>query len=52
MAGPRILEQLRPEYGRMGNPDGAQAGNIRLLARSGQPSLTQLTRRQRRVPWA
>jgi len=37
---PRILERLRPAYGRMYNFDDAQPGNIRLLARSLPPSLT------------
>jgi glyoxylase-like metal-dependent hydrolase (beta-lactamase superfamily II) len=37
---PRILERLRPKYGRMYNFDDAQPGNIRLLAQSVQPSLT------------
>jgi hypothetical protein len=37
---PRILERLRPRYGRMYNFDDAQPGNIRLLAQSVQPSLT------------
>jgi len=37
---PRILERLRPSYGRMYNFDDAQPGNIRLLALSMQPSLT------------
>ena len=37
---PRIIERLRPKYGRMYNFDDAQPGNVRLLARSIQPSLT------------
>jgi glyoxylase-like metal-dependent hydrolase (beta-lactamase superfamily II) len=37
---PRILERLRPKYGRMYNFDDAQPGNIRLLALSVQASLT------------
>jgi glyoxylase-like metal-dependent hydrolase (beta-lactamase superfamily II) len=37
---PRILERLRPKYGRMYNFDDAQPGNIRLMALSVQPSLT------------
>ena len=37
---PRILERLRPKYGRMYNFDDAQPINIRLLALSMQPSLT------------
>jgi glyoxylase-like metal-dependent hydrolase (beta-lactamase superfamily II) len=36
---PRILERLRPKYGRMYNFDDAQPINIRLLAMSMQPSL-------------
>lgn len=38
-ATPRILERLRPKYGRMYNFDDAQPINIRLLAMSMQPSL-------------
>jgi glyoxylase-like metal-dependent hydrolase (beta-lactamase superfamily II) len=37
---PRILERLRPKYGRMYNFDDGQPINIRLLALSMQPSLT------------
>jgi len=37
---PRILERLRPNYGRMYNFDDAQPINIRLLAMSMQPSLS------------
>jgi glyoxylase-like metal-dependent hydrolase (beta-lactamase superfamily II) len=37
---PRILERLRPKYGRMYNFDDGQPINIRLLALSVQPSLT------------
>ncbi len=37
---PRFLKLLRPKYGRMYNFDDAQPGNIRLLALSVQPSLT------------
>ena len=37
---PRILERLRPKYGRMYNFDDGQPINIRLLAQSMQPSLT------------
>jgi hypothetical protein len=37
---PRTLERPRPLYGRMGNVDDAKSGDIRLLARSVQPSLT------------
>jgi hypothetical protein len=37
---PRIVERLRPKYGRMYNFDDAQPGNIRLMALSVQPSLT------------
>jgi glyoxylase-like metal-dependent hydrolase (beta-lactamase superfamily II) len=37
---PRILERLRPKYGRMYNFDDAQPINIRLLAMSMQPSLS------------
>jgi hypothetical protein len=37
---PRILERLRPKYGRMYNFEDAQPGNIRLLAQSVQPGLT------------
>jgi hypothetical protein len=37
---PRIIERLRPKYGRMYNFDDAQPGNVRLLALSMQPSLT------------
>ena len=36
---PRILERLRPKYGRLYSFDDAQPGNIRLLAQSVQPSL-------------
>ena len=36
---PRILERLRPKYGRMYNFDDAQPINIRLLAMSMQPNL-------------
>jgi glyoxylase-like metal-dependent hydrolase (beta-lactamase superfamily II) len=36
---PRILERLRPKYGRMYNFDDAQPINIRLLAQSMQPTL-------------
>ena len=39
-ATPRILERLRPKYGRMYNFDDAQPINIRLLALSMQASLT------------
>lgn len=39
-ATPRILERLRPKYGRMYNFDDAQPINIRLLASSMQASLT------------
>ncbi|HLH82979.1 MAG TPA: MBL fold metallo-hydrolase [Trebonia sp.] len=38
-ATPRILERLRPKYGRMYNFDDAQPVNIRLLAMSMQPGL-------------
>ena len=37
---PQIIERLRPKYGRMYNFDDAQPGNVRLLALSIQPSLT------------
>jgi hypothetical protein len=37
---PQIIERLRPKYGRMYNFDDAQPGNVRLLAMSIQPSLT------------
>jgi hypothetical protein len=37
---PRILERLRPKDGRMYNFDDAQPINIRLLAMSMQPSLS------------
>ena len=37
---PQIIERLRPKYGRMYNFDDAQPGNVRLLAMSVQPSLT------------
>jgi glyoxylase-like metal-dependent hydrolase (beta-lactamase superfamily II) len=37
---PLIIERLRPKYGRMYNFDDAQPGNVRLMARSIQPSLT------------
>ena len=37
---PRIIERLRPKYGRMYNFDDAQPGNVRLLAMGVQPSLT------------
>jgi hypothetical protein len=36
---PRILERLRPKYGRMYNFDDGQPINIRLLAQSMQPTL-------------
>jgi glyoxylase-like metal-dependent hydrolase (beta-lactamase superfamily II) len=36
---PRIIERLRPKYGRMYNFDDAQPGNVRLLAMGVQPSL-------------
>jgi hypothetical protein len=36
---PRILDRLRPRYGRMYNFEDAQPINIRLLATSVQPSL-------------
>lgn len=36
---PRIMERLRPKYGRMYSFDDAQPINIRLLAMSMQPSL-------------
>lgn len=39
-ATPRILERLRPRYGRMYNFDDAQPINIRLLAQSMQASLS------------
>ncbi len=37
---PRIIERLRPRYGRMYNFDDAQPGNVRLMAMAIQPSLT------------
>ena len=37
---PRIMDRLRPKYGRMYNFDDAQPINIRVLALSMQPSLT------------
>ena len=37
---PQIIERLRPKYGRMYNFDDAQPGNVRLMAMSIQPSLT------------
>jgi hypothetical protein len=37
---PRIIERLRPKYGRMYSFDDAQPGNVRLMAMSVQPSLT------------
>jgi hypothetical protein len=37
---PRIIDRLRPKYGRMYNFEDAQPGNVRLLAMSIQPSLT------------
>lgn len=37
---PLIIERLRPTYGRMYNFDDAQPGNVRLLAMSIQPSLS------------
>jgi glyoxylase-like metal-dependent hydrolase (beta-lactamase superfamily II) len=37
---PKIIERLRPKYGRMYNFDDAQPGNVRLLAMAIQPSLT------------
>lgn len=37
---PRIIERLRPKYGRMYNFDDAQPGNVRLLAMSMQASLS------------
>jgi hypothetical protein len=37
---PKIIERLRPKYGRMYNFDDAQPGNVRLLALAIQPSLT------------
>jgi glyoxylase-like metal-dependent hydrolase (beta-lactamase superfamily II) len=37
---PRIIERLRPTYGRMYNFDDAQPGNVRLMAMAIQPSLT------------
>jgi glyoxylase-like metal-dependent hydrolase (beta-lactamase superfamily II) len=37
---PHIIERLRPKYGRMYNFDDAQPGNVRLMALSIQPSLT------------
>jgi hypothetical protein len=37
---PRIIERLRPRYGRMYNFDDAQPGNVRLMAMAVQPSLT------------
>jgi glyoxylase-like metal-dependent hydrolase (beta-lactamase superfamily II) len=36
---PRIIERLRPKYGRMYNFDDAQPGNVRLLAMAIQPTL-------------
>ena len=36
---PRIIERLRPKYGRMYNFEDAQPGNVRLMALSIQPSL-------------
>lgn len=39
-ATPRILERLRPKYGRMYNFDDAQPINIRLFAQSMQASLS------------
>lgn len=37
---PRIMDRLRPKYGRMYNFEDAQPINVRLLAQSMQPSLT------------
>jgi len=37
---PRIMDRLRPKYGRMYNFEDAQPINIRVLALSVQPSLT------------
>jgi hypothetical protein len=37
---PKIIERLRPKYGRMYNFDDAQPGNVRLMAMAIQPSLT------------
>ena len=37
---PRIMDRLRPKYGRMYNFEDAQPINIRVLALSMQPSLT------------
>jgi hypothetical protein len=36
---PRIIERLRPRYGRMYNFDYAQPGNVRLMAMAIQPTL-------------
>ena len=36
---PRIIERLRPKYGRMYNFDHAQPGNVRLMAMAIQPTL-------------
>jgi glyoxylase-like metal-dependent hydrolase (beta-lactamase superfamily II) len=36
---PRIIERLRPAYGRMYNFDHAQPGNVRLMATAIQPTL-------------
>jgi len=36
---PRIIERLRPKYGRMYNFDDAQPGNVRLMAMAIQPTL-------------
>jgi glyoxylase-like metal-dependent hydrolase (beta-lactamase superfamily II) len=36
---PRIIERLRPRYGRMYNFDHAQPGNVRLMAMAIQPTL-------------
>jgi hypothetical protein len=36
---PKIIERLRPRYGRMYNFDDAQPGNVRLMALAIQPTL-------------
>lgn len=39
-AAPKIIERLRPKYGRMYNFDDAQPGNVRLIAMDIHPTMS------------
>ena len=43
-AEPKIIERLRPAYGRMYNFDDAQPGNIRLIAMDIHPTMSNRLR--------